>query len=79
GMTGKVDITEIAIVLAHGNFAGLQEQFLLVYLVMIIATFLFKLGAFPFHIWLPDFYQGAPNSVANIVATIPKFAAFAMI
>ncbi|MBK2239438.1 NADH-quinone oxidoreductase subunit N, partial [Francisella tularensis] len=79
GMTGKLDITEIANVLAHGNFAGLQQQFLLVYLVMMIATFLFKLGAFPFHMWLPDVYQGAPNAVANIVATIPKVAAFAML
>ncbi|MBK2156332.1 NADH-quinone oxidoreductase subunit N [Francisella tularensis] len=79
GMTGKLDITEIANVLAHGNFVGLQQQFLLVYLVMMIATFLFKLGAFPFHMWLPDVYQGAPNAVANIVATIPKVAAFAML
>lgn len=79
GMTGKLDITEIANVLAHGNFAGLQQQFLLVCLVMMIATFLFKLGTFPFHMWLPDVYQGAPNAVANIVATIPKVAAFAML
>ncbi|EDN38408.1 conserved hypothetical protein [Francisella tularensis subsp. novicida GA99-3548] len=79
GMTGKLDITEIANVLAQGNFAGLQQQFLLVCLVMMIATFLFKLGAFPFHMWLPDVYQGAPNAVANIVATIPKVAAFAML
>lgn len=79
GMTGKLDITEIANALAQGNFAGLQQQFLLVCLVMMIATFLFKLGAFPFHMWLPDVYQGAPNAVANIVATIPKVAAFAML
>ncbi|MDE5018910.1 NADH-quinone oxidoreductase subunit N, partial [Francisella tularensis subsp. holarctica] len=69
GMTGKLDITEIANVLAHGKFAGLQQQFLLVYLVMMIATFLFKIGAFAFHMWLPDVYQGAPKSVANIVAS----------
>ncbi|APD51136.1 NADH-quinone oxidoreductase subunit N [Francisella hispaniensis] len=79
GMTGKLDITEIANALAQGDFAGLQQQFLLVCLVMMIATFLFKLGAFPFHMWLPDVYQGAPNAVANIVATIPKVAAFAML
>ncbi|MDE4963551.1 proton-conducting transporter membrane subunit, partial [Francisella tularensis] len=66
GMTGKLDITEIANVLAHCNFAGLQQQCLLVYLVMMIATFLFKLGAFPFLMCLPDVYQGAPNAVANI-------------
>ncbi|MDE5004945.1 NADH-quinone oxidoreductase subunit N, partial [Francisella tularensis subsp. holarctica] len=66
-------------VLSHGNFAGLKQKFLLVYLVMMIATFLFKLCAFPFHMWLPDVYQGAPNAVANIVETIPKVASFAML
>ena len=79
GITGKLDITEIAKVLAQASLTGLQQQFLLVCLVMMIATFLFKLGAFPFHMWLPDVYQGAPNAVANIVATIPKVAAFAML
>ena len=79
GITGKLDITEIAKVLSQVNFTGLQQQFLLVCLVMMIATFLFKLGAFPFHMWLPDVYQGAPNAIANIVATIPKVAAFAML
>ncbi|AXH33850.1 NADH-quinone oxidoreductase subunit N [Francisella opportunistica] len=79
GMTGELDITDIANTLSQGNFTGLQQQFLLVCLIMMIATFLFKLGAFPFHMWLPDVYQGAPNSVANIVATIPKVAAFAML
>ncbi|MBY7734500.1 NADH-quinone oxidoreductase subunit N [Francisella philomiragia] len=79
GMTGQLDITDIATALSRGNFTGLEQQFLLVCLVMMIATFLFKLGAFPFHMWLPDVYQGAPNAVANIVATIPKVAAFAML
>lgn len=79
GMTGQLDITDIATALLQGNFTGLEQQFLLVCLVMMIATFLFKLGAFPFHMWLPDVYQGAPNAVANIVATIPKVAAFAML
>lgn len=79
GMTGQLDITDIATALSQGNFTGLEQQLLLVCLVMMIATFLFKLGAFPFHMWLPDVYQGAPNAVANIVATIPKVAAFAML
>lgn len=79
GITGKLDITEIAKVLSQVNFTGLQQQFLLVCLVMMIATFLFKLGAFPFHMWLPDVYQGAPNAIANIVATIPKVAVFTML
>ena len=78
GMTGQLDITDIARVLAQNSFTGIEHKFLLVCLMM-IATFLFKLGAFPFHMWLPDVYEGAPNAVANIVATIPKVAAFAML
>ncbi|GAB4223300.1 MAG: NADH-quinone oxidoreductase subunit N [Francisella sp.] len=79
GITGKLDVTEIANVLSQSNFNSWQHKFLLICLVMMIATFLFKLGAFPFHMWLPDVYQGAPNAVSNIVATIPKIAAFAML
>ena len=48
GMTGQLDITDIATALSQGNFTGLEQQFLLVCLVMMIATFLFKLGAFHF-------------------------------
>ncbi|RUS68841.1 hypothetical protein EGW08_023403, partial [Elysia chlorotica] len=79
GLTGQLDIADIAKFLSTANFSEIQNQFLLVCLVMMIATFLFKLGAFPFHMWLPDVYEGAPNAVANIVATIPKVAAFAML
>ena len=77
GVTGQLDISAIAKFLAHGHIGEVEYKFLLICLVMMIATFLFKLGAFPFHMWLPDVYQGAPNAVANIVATIPKVAVFA--
>lgn len=79
GITGQLDVTNIANALAQHAYSGIEHKFLLVCLVMMIATFLFKLGAFPFHMWLPDVYEGAPNAVANIVATIPKVAAFAML
>ena len=79
GITGQLDITDIASFLATHDFSTLEHKFLLICLVLMCATFLFKLGAAPFNMWLPDVYEGAPNAVANIVATIPKVAAFAML
>ncbi|AXA32975.1 MULTISPECIES: NADH-quinone oxidoreductase subunit N [Francisella] len=79
GITGELDITDIAKYLSTHSFATIEHKFLLICLVMMCATFLFKLGAAPFNMWLPDVYEGAPNAVANIVATIPKVAAFAML
>ena len=79
GITGQLDIADIAKVLATNHYTGIEQQLLLVCIVLMISTFLFKLGAFPFHMWLPDIYEGAPNAVATIVATIPKIAAFAML
>ena len=79
GITGQLDITDIAQYLSTHDFSTIEYKFLLICLVLMSATFLFKLGAAPFNMWLPDVYEGAPNAVANIVATIPKVAAFAML
>ncbi|QIV95446.1 NADH dehydrogenase subunit N [Allofrancisella inopinata] len=79
GITGQLDIVNIAKFITAHSFDSLEYKFLLICLVMMTATFLFKLGAAPFNMWLPDVYEGAPNAVANIVATIPKVAAFAML
>lgn len=46
--------------------------------IFIIAGIAFKLGAAPFHMWLPDVYQGAPTPVALFVSSAPKLAAFGM-
>jgi len=48
-------------------------------LVFIIVGIAFKLGAVPFHMWVPDVYEGAPTSVAMFISTAPKLAAFAML
>ena len=48
-------------------------------MVFIVAGIAFKLGAVPFHMWLPDVYHGAPTSVTLYLGTAPKLAAFAMI
>lgn len=79
GITGQLDISDIAAYLHVHHSVGVEHQLLLGCVVLMVASFLFKLGAFPFHMWLPDVYQGSPNAVATIVATIPKIAAFAML
>ncbi|MDC9726470.1 MAG: NADH-quinone oxidoreductase subunit NuoN [Candidatus Thioglobus sp.] len=79
GISGSLNINEIA------NFASsstldsreaLITNFGLVFLVIGIA---FKLGAVPFHNWVPDVYQGSPTSVTMFLSTVPKIAAVAML
>jgi len=48
-------------------------------LVFVIVGVAFKLGAVPFHMWVPDVYHGAPTSVTLYIGTAPKIAAFAML
>ena len=47
-------------------------------LVFIVVAVAFKLGAVPFHMWLPDVYEGAPTSVTLFIGTAPKIAYFAL-
>jgi len=73
GATGSLDITMIhqAIVAGH-----IQHQVLVFGLVFIVSGLAFKLGAVPFHMWVPDVYQGAPTGVTLMIAGAPKLAAF---
>ena len=47
-------------------------------LVFMVAGLAFKLGVVPFHMWIPDVYQGSPTAVALMIGAAPKLAAFAM-
>ena len=77
GITGSLDMTEINNRLMRGGDGiNLPMMFGMVFIVAGIA---FKLGAVPFHMWLPDVYHGAPTSVTLYLGTAPKLAAFAMI
>jgi len=75
GMTGSLDITDIASVLNESNT---KNPVLILGLVFVVAGIAFKFGAVPFHMWVPDVYQGAPTSITMLISSIPKFAAFAM-
>lgn len=76
GATGTLEITRIATVIAEDGAKNLVLVFGLVFLVAGIG---FKLGAVPFHMWLPDVYHGAPTAVTLFIGSVPKLAAFAFI
>lgn len=72
GATGSL---EFATVLADG-YDGIANPWLLkLGLVFVVVAVSFKLGVVPFHMWVPDVYEGAPTSVAAVVGTAPKVAA----
>lgn len=71
GVTGSIELHEIARVLTTN-----QEPALLAAMIFIIAGLIFKFGAVPFHMWVPDVYQGSPTSTTLFIASAPKIAAF---
>ena len=78
GVTGTLDITTV-----HQQVAGLSDSsekiVLGLGLVLVIVGMAFKLGAVPFHMWVPDVYHGAPTAVTLYIGAAPKIAAFAMV
>jgi NADH-quinone oxidoreductase subunit N len=76
GATGSLDIGTI-----RDAIQGIEsnDTMLILGLVFIIVGIGFKLGVVPFHMWMPDIYQGAPTSVVLFIGTAPKVAAFAFI
>lgn len=75
GAAGSLDLAVIGDTLTRGSDMQLALVFGLVFMVAGIA---FKLGAVPFHMWIPDVYTGAPTAVTLAIAAAPKLAAFAM-
>ena len=76
GITGTLDINELAV--AVNTETWKHPVALSFALTFIVVGLCFKLGAVPFHMWLPDIYQGAPTSVTLFIGTAPKIAGFAM-
>ncbi|MDO4904542.1 MAG: NADH-quinone oxidoreductase subunit NuoN [Lautropia sp.] len=75
GATGSLNVTEI---LGRVNEGMVSVQVLAFGLVFLVSGLAFKLGAVPFHMWVPDVYQGAPTVATLLVAAGPKLAAFAL-
>ncbi|MBM3358089.1 MAG: NADH-quinone oxidoreductase subunit NuoN [Betaproteobacteria bacterium] len=76
GVTGVLEITRLAQIIAEG---GGRDVVLVFALVFVVAGLGFKLGAVPFHMWVPDVYHGAPTAVTLFIGSAPKLAAFAFI
>jgi NADH-quinone oxidoreductase subunit N len=76
GATGSLEVTRIAETVAEGS----STDFVMIFgLVFVVAGIGFKLGAVPFHMWIPDVYQGAPTPITLVVSSAPKLAAFAFV
>jgi NADH-quinone oxidoreductase subunit N len=76
GATGTLAIPQLADIILGG---GAREVVLVFALVFVVAGLGFKLGAVPFHMWVPDVYHGAPTAVTVFIGSAPKLAAFAFI
>ena len=83
GLSGSLQITEIAhavIATTTGQGADNAQNIGMIFaLVFIVVALAFKLGAVPFHMWMPDVYHGSPTAVTALIGTAPKLAGFAMI
>ena len=75
GLTGYLQLANIADTI---NTGSANRPYLVYGMIFMIIGIAFKLGAVPFHMWLPDVYHGAPTSVTLFLSSAPKIAAFAM-
>lgn len=75
GATGSIELAAVAQATAA---EGLDNKVLVFGLVFLVIGIGFKFGAVPFHMWVPDVYQGSPTPVALFLGSAPKIAAFAL-
>jgi NADH-quinone oxidoreductase subunit N len=77
GATKTLDIAGVATSIMQ---TSTQHELILVFgLVFVVVGLAFKLGSVPFHMWVPDVYEGAPTPVILFLGTAPKIAAFALL
>jgi len=80
GVTGRTQLGEIAQAVQSLSLSGAMDNpALMVGLVMMIAGFGFKIAAVPFHMWVPDVYEGAPTTITAFLSVASKAAGFAII
>lgn len=75
GATGSLELGKVFQAVASGH---IKHQVLVFGVVFVVAGLAFKLGVVPFHMWVPDVYQGAPTAVTLMIGGAPKLAAFAI-
>ncbi len=76
GITGSLNFSNIFLIISNINYIENTELLLgfLYAFTFIIVGILFKIGAAPFHFWLPDVYEGAPNNITAFFAIVPKIS-----
>lgn len=72
GATGSLQFFDI---LQHTHEGAVNGWLLKLGVLLVVAAIGFKFGVVPFHMWVPDVYQGAPTSVAAFIGSVPKIAA----
>lgn len=75
GATGSLGLSDIAAAISD---QGANHVLLIFGLVFVIVGIAFKFGVVPFHMWIPDVYEGAPAAVTLLISSVPKLAVFAM-
>jgi NADH-quinone oxidoreductase subunit N len=75
GATGSLEIPEVYKAIGTGQ---INKSVMILGVVFLVAGLGFKLGAVPFHMWVPDVYQGAPTAATLLLGGAPKLAAFAI-
>ncbi|MEO0004219.1 MAG: NADH-quinone oxidoreductase subunit NuoN [Pseudomonadota bacterium] len=76
GATGSLDLSSVQEAISSGM---IDKTVLMLGLVFVVSGLAFKLGAVPFHMWVPDVYHGAPTAVTLMIGGAPKLAAFAIV
>jgi len=76
GLSGSLLISDVAAAVTRSGEVDIGMVFALVF---VLVALMFKLGAVPFHMWVPDVYQGSPTAVTVFLGTAPKLAAFAIV
>lgn len=75
GATGSIELAPVAQAVAE---QGMDDQVLVFGVVFLVVGLGFKFGAVPFHMWVPDIYEGAPTPAVLLLGSAPKIAAFAL-
>jgi len=79
GLSGSLVLADIGRAATESLGADEQNIGMIFAMVFIVVALAFKLGAVPFHMWVPDVYHGSPTAVTALIGTAPKLAGFAMI
>ena len=76
GATGSLDVATVAKIIEASRA---NDSLIIFGLVFVVAGLAFKLGVVPFHMWVPDVYEGAPTAMTLFIGSAPKIAAFGFI